>query len=199
MKRLIPLLFIVLTGFRSHDTGIGTNEYWVVERNSTLMIKGSSNVSGFKCDVQRYLSNDTLRFRPDAGTRQLHFSQRSVTIDIAEIDCHHKYITSDMRKTLKHQQYPHLKIHFIRMEDPSRTKTGQPLKGLVDIELAGQVKRIEMEYTMKSQAGGFFHLEGRRNILFSDFSLEPPRKMAGLIRINEELDVSVQLFFRRIG
>jgi hypothetical protein len=199
MKGLMAILLILTAGFRSDEGGIGMNEYWVVESNSRLKINGSSNISPFQCDVLRYLHNDTLRFSPDVRTHQLHFSQRSVTIDIAEIDCHHRYVTSDLRKTLKYQQYPHLKIHLIRMEDPSRTKPGQSLKGVVDIELGGHTKRIDIEYTLKSQTGRYFHLEGKRSLLFSDFKLEPPRKLAGLIRINEDLDVSVQLFFRRIG
>lgn len=195
----LSLSIVLLTGFRPSGSGIGSSEYWVVDKTSSLSIKGSSNISPFQCDVLRYLHNDTLRFSSDARTRQLNFSQRSVTIDIGEIDCHHKYITSDMRKTLKYQEHPHLKIHLVRMEDPSRMKVGQSLKGVFDIELAGRTKRIEMEYTLKSQSGRYFQLEGDRSLLFSDFKLEPPRKLAGLIRIKEDIDVSVHLYFRRVG
>jgi hypothetical protein len=76
---------------------------------------------------------------------------------------------------------------------------GQSIKGLVDIEMAGNVKRIEMHYAVRNQGGRIFHLSGTKDLVFSDFKLEPPRKLAGLIHINEELRVSVELFFRKIS
>jgi hypothetical protein len=122
-----------------------------------------------------------------------------VTIDVEEIDCHHKFITSDLRRTLKSQAYPYLKIHFLDLEDPTHLHPGQTVKGLVEIEMAGNVKRIEMQYAVRNQSGRLFHLSGTKSLAFSDFKLEPPRKLAGLIHINEDLKVSVHLFFRKIS
>ena len=64
----------------------------------------------------------------------------------------------------------------------------------------GRTKRIDMWFEVSHQASGrLLHLSGRKELMFSDFKLEPPSKMAGMIRINEELKVNVDLFFRRAG
>jgi hypothetical protein len=164
-----------------------------------LLIEGSSNINQFACDVRRYLHCDTLTFATDAKGKRLHFQCRTVHIDVSEIDCHHKFITSDLRKTLRHEQYPFMKIHFVSLDDPFAIQVGQPVKGIVEIELAGSLRRMEMVFAIKSQAGRLFHLSGSKSFFFSDFNLEPPKKLAGLIRINEDLKVTVQLFFRKIG
>ena len=199
MKWIICFCFVLCASFRGDDGSSSGLQAWVVEKNSTLLIEGSSNINQFACDVRRYLHCDTLTFDTDAKGKRLHFKCRTVHIDVSEIDCHHKFITADLRKTLRHQQYPFMKIHFVSIDDPFSIQVGQPLKGIVEIELAGNTRRMEMAFAVKGQSGRLFHLSGSKSLVFSDFKLEPPKKLAGLIRINEDLKVTVQLFFRKIG
>ena len=199
MKWFICISLVFLYSFDEGKQALTKQDSWVVEKNSSLVIKGSSNINSFTCDVRRYLHNDTLNYTTDPKGRHLNFQRRTVTINVDEIDCHHKFITSDLRKTLNYQEYPYLKIHFVSLDDPTVMQPGQSIKGLVDIEMAGNVKRIEMHYAVRNQGGRIFHLSGTKDLVFSDFKLEPPRKLAGLIHINEELRVSVELFFRKIS
>jgi len=41
-------------------------------------------------------------------------------------------------------------------------------------------------------------LTGSRQLCFSDFGLQPPQKMGGLVRVSETLDVKFMLCLRRI-
>ncbi len=129
----------------------------------------------------------------------LFFKEVLLSVEVSQFDCHHKFITADLRKTLKYQQYPNLKIHFISMEDPTAVNQGHTVKGIVDIELAGVVRRMELVYTVNNQHEKFLDLTGSRQMHFSDFKLEPPKKMAGLIKINQDILVKVQLKFRKIA
>ena len=93
-----------------------------------------------------------------------------------------------------------MKIHFISLDDPFPVTASKRIRGVVDIELAGQTKRIDLWFDVSHQASGrLLHLSGQKELLFSDFKLDPPKKMAGMIKINEELKVNVDLFFRRSG
>ena len=199
MKWIICICLVFCSSFMGEDGSSTGLQTWIVEKNSTLLIEGSSNINQFACDVRKYLHCDTLTFATDAKVKRLHFQCRTVHIDVSEIDCHHKFITADLRRTLQHQQYPFMKIHFVSLDDPFAIRVGQPLNGIVEIELAGSIRRVEMSFVVKSHAGRLFHLSGSKNLVFSDFNLEPPKKLAGLIRINDDLKVTVQLFFRKIG
>jgi hypothetical protein len=92
-----------------------------------------------------------------------------------------------------------MKIHFISMEDPGTGMQEHTIKGVMDIELAGVTRRMDIQYTVKNHAGKIIQLSGSREMHFSDFKLVPPKKMVGLIKINEDIKVNVQLFFRKIG
>lgn len=163
---------------------------WVVESGSTLLIEGSSNVNPFRCVVSRYLGSDTVCCDADSRTHRLRFTRRRVHIDVHEIDCQHRFITADLRRTLRYPEYPYLMIDFVALDEPTAVAEGQMVRGVVDIEIAGRVKRLEMVYTVKACSGDGYRLEGSRQLLFPDFGLEPPRKLAGLIRINDELRVT---------
>ena len=199
MKWMLCILVIFFSDPAGADKKAPGMQTWVVEKNSSLVIEGSSNINEFTCDVKQYLNHDTLVFFTDDKMKRLIFQRSAMSIDVSQFDCHQKFITSDLRKTLKYQQYPNMKIHFISMDDPASVLPGQHVTGILDIELAGVARRMDIKYTVKNQAGNFIQLTGSRQLHFSDFKLEPPQKMAGLIKINQDIKVNVQLLFRKIG
>jgi hypothetical protein len=198
MKWLLCILIILLVISAGADHKAPGMKAWVIEKNSNLIIKGSSNINEFTCDVREYINQDTLVFFSDEKGKRLVFQRSALSIEVSQFDCHHKFITADLRKTLKYLQFPKMKVHFISMDDPSTVGPGHTIKGIVDIELAGILRRMDIVYTVSNQQGKFIDLTGSRKMYFSDFHLEPPKKMAGLIKINEDIQVKVQLKFRKI-
>jgi hypothetical protein len=198
MKWLCCIFLILFSDPAGADKKAPGMKAWVIEKNSSLIIKGSSNINEFTCNVKQYMNQDTLVFFTDEKGKRLVFQRSALTVEVSQFDCHHKFITADLRKTLKYQQYPNMKIHFISMEDPTVVNQGHSVKGIVDIELAGVVRRMELVYAVSNQHDKYIDLTGSRQMHFSDFKLVPPKKMAGLIKINEDILVKVQLKFRKI-
>jgi hypothetical protein len=199
MFRLIFISLFCLVGFRPGESHAPAPPAWVVETGSMLNIEGSSNVNHFTCHMLQYLQADTLRWVRDDKTGKLWFRNSAVNIDVSQFDCHHKFITSDLRKTLKAGKYPFLRIHFISMDDLTWVQEGQSVRGQVNIELAGVQKRFNMDYTVIHEQGSRFRLRGSRQMHFSDFNLVPPSKLAGLIRIDQQIKVNFELLFRTTG
>ncbi len=199
MKSLICIWLMLLTVGAGADKKAPVAQTWVVEKKSSLVIEGSSNINSFTCDIIEYIKQDTLVFLQEEKGKRVIFYRNEITIDVSQFDCHHKFITSDLRKTLKFPQYPVMKIHFISLDNPANAIPGQVINGTLDIELAGAIRRMNFDYRVKNSSDKIIHLLGSRHMKFSDFNLEPPKKMAGLIRINEEMKVHVELYFRRIG
>jgi hypothetical protein len=167
----------------------------VIERNSTLAIDGSSNINKFTCDVVEYLRSDTLKHVSDDLSRKFIFTNSHLSIDIKRFDCHQKFITADFRKMLKVDKYPDLQIHFVSLDEFQKDGT---VAGVVIIELAGVRRRMDVVYNCKTIGGNQLKLEGQKLMRFADFALEPPKKIGGLIRINEEINVHFNLYFRKI-
>ncbi|MCU0380105.1 MAG: hypothetical protein MUE58_02855 [Chitinophagaceae bacterium] len=199
MLRILFIALLSLGSFRPAEIPVPLSPAWVVESGSLLNIEGSSNINRFTCHIRQYLQSDTLRWVRDDRAKKLVFRNSAVNIDISQFDCHQKYITSDLRKTLRADKYPQLRIHFLSMDDLTWVQEGQKVRGQVNIELAGHIKRYDMEYTVIHEQGNRFRLCGSKQILFSDFNLVPPGKLAGLVRINQEIKVNFELHFRPFG
>lgn len=187
---------IILLGLTSFHHKAPAFTVWAVERNSTLAIDGSSNINQFTCDVREYLRQDTLRAVSETGRpRYLFTSNSKLSLDIRRFDCHHKYITADFRRMLKSDEHPCIVIHFINLDE---FRNGAEVRGQVMVELAGKRKVMDISYKCSQSGPDQTRLQGGKVMRFSDFELVPPRKIGGLIRINEEIRVNFDLYFKKL-
>jgi len=167
---------------------------WAVQKTSTLKILGSSNVNTFGCEVPGYYRPDTIVCYSDANTGRNIPLQGALEIDVLKFDCHNKILTSDLRKTLKADEYPKLTIRFISLERiPLLKENKDYLKGIVEVGLAGSSKRFEICYSFTKSGANTILLNGKRCFSFTDFSLTPPNKFAGLIKVKDRFDVDFNL------
>ncbi|HEY8896282.1 MAG TPA: hypothetical protein VIM79_15760 [Niastella sp.] len=170
---------------------------WAVAGNSSLNIEGRSNLSAFCCEVTKYLETDTLQYIKNETTRQFVFNNSRLNVNINDFDCHQRLITNDFRKTLKADQDRFLKIQFISL-DAFDVHNPQIVKGKVEIFIAGQVKCTTIDFKTSTTSTGLIQMNGTKTLLFSEFNLTPPKKLAGFIRIKEEITVHFQLFFKPV-
>ena len=194
MRFILLTILILSTSFQTKNPILGS---WVVEKASYLGIDGSSNINEFTCDIQEYLKMDTLRGMTDRDKGKYLFTTNShLSVDIRRFDCHQKYITSDFRKMLKAEQYPCIVIRFLTLDE---FRNGAVVKGQVIVELAGKKKVMDIAYNCSELTPDRVKLQGSKVMKFSDFDLVAPRKIGGLIRINEEIKVNFNLYFRKLN
>jgi len=174
---------------------------WIVQKSSTLSIHGRTNINRFSCGVAEYAEADTITFLSEGCRGQVRGIPLCgvLRINIGDFDCRNRVMTGEFKKTLLYRQYPQLKITFVNLERmPLFGARPETLKGLVCIELAGISKQVEMDYATSREDGGAVQLMGSRQLSFSDFGLQPPQKMGGLIKVNDVLDVQFVLCLQRM-
>lgn len=166
---------------------------WMVEKTSSLNIAGRSNINEFACSIGGYYQPDTLSYTEDEAGKAVRLNG-CLEMDILRFDCHNRMITNDLRKTLKVEDHPKLVIRFLSLErTPSLQNATQNLKGWVEVELAGTRKAFQINYEFSKQSDNSYTLIGRRIFNFSDFKLEPPRKLAGAVKVKDEFAVDFNL------
>ena len=172
-------------------------EKWIIEKTSNLSIEGKSNVNTFKCDIVEYLKEDTIFLYKDNGVHQpSSIVKGGLTINTNRFDCHQNHITTDLKKTLKSKENGWMKINLLTLGYLHPHSQQQVVKGKVEIQLAGVTKTIEIDYRVEQRGDGGLYLVGIRKLLFSDFGLIPPSKLAGLIKVDQEIKVSFYLLLR---
>ena len=165
---------------------------WVVISGSSVKVDGSTNVNTFSCAITGSFKPDTIFV--NRNTDQPVQLRGSIRLDVHSFDCDKQGMTADLRKTLKAKEFPQLKIQFVSINKyPSANTKRDITKGVVVIELAGVSKRFEIDYQILSAETSYLNLIGSRKLYFSDFNIEPPRKLGGMIRADDALSVVFNL------
>lgn len=191
---LMVLLWPVL-GFKSAtvESNAPGPVRWVLSKQSTLKVNGSTNINKFSCLIPEYVKPDTLTLAKINSLQRVKLTG-SVVLDVLKFDCKNVMMTSDLRKTLKAKQYPKLSITFEDLSSyPDPSRSGNSIKGFVTIELAGAVKRFEIDYQFVMTGSTNLRLIGSKRVNFSDFNIVPPKRLGGMIKTNNELDVEFML------
>ena len=192
----MKLIFSLVVALFFKDAPAPVAERWVIQKSSNLRIEGKTNINSFRCEITEYLQPDTIYFFREENSMKPIPLRGGLAIDIKRFDCHQKYITSDMRKTLRAEEQPVLKIDLLNIGYYNGNESN--IKGWVNIWLAGVVKTMEIDYQVQGGEPGHLQLTGTRRLRFSDFGLKPPQKLAGLIKVEEELNVRFQLVLQNI-
>lgn len=193
---------MLLLGFKS-PAGAGAFDpaniqKWVVTPSSFMTIEGKSNINSFSCSVTEFLSTDTLSYVFNEKMQKQGLFKGQLMVDVKKFDCHQRFITSDLRRTLKSDDHPTMTIRFLTLDKLSKDPaTAHAVTGWVEIELAGVIKRFLVNYTIQNNNSQLL-LTGNKTIMFSDFQLKAPSRIAGLIKIEEEIQVHFQLNLKPI-
>jgi hypothetical protein len=193
-----PLLFLagtLLLGFRQPSSSLVHR--LIVLPDSQLTINGKTNVNSFRCIIPRYVGKDTLVLHEGGKNVRPVFVKGAVSLDATSFDCGLALMTSDFRKTINSKSYPAIVIDFISFEkNPSYKKTKEVFRGIVKISIGGVTKVFEMDCSIEPKPSGLIHLTGGRDFFFSDFNLETPTRMMGLVKVDQTLNVGFQLVLR---
>lgn len=191
MRILLIYLYIILSGF-NYQGRVAYAKKWVITSGCSLKVDGKTNVNEFSCAITNYSQPDTIW--ASWNNNQPVKLSGSIHLDVQRFDCHNAVMTADLRKTLKSKEYPKLGIRFLSLAQyPEAGSRQKKTKGVVVIELAGVSKRYEVDYSIVSAADNYINLVGSREVNFSDFDIQPPRKLGGMIRTENELSVVFNL------
>jgi hypothetical protein len=165
----------------------------VVHPSSSITIAGSTNVNKYKCVIGKYTGSDTLSLTAERG-KGAYFRKGLVKLEASLFDCEKQMITKDFAETIQAKKYPYITINFISFERaPEFKESEEPFRGRFTITLANVAVPSDVRCKIVKDKNNLIHLRGWHLFKFSDFNLEPPTKMMGLIKVEEMITVDFHL------
>ncbi|MCG7856566.1 YceI family protein [Flavihumibacter sediminis] len=190
------LLFILFHLFFTPESK-PVAERWIIDKNSVFTIEGKSNVAPFKCQTVQYLNRDTITIFRDNNPNTAFTFGGGLKVMIRWFDCEQQVMTKEMWRTLREKEKPEMKINLIQVG--RFKKSGEKVLGVVEVELAGVTKRFEIMFEVGNPSPHSLSFSGIRKLSFSDFRLKPPNKLAGLIKVEEDIMVKFKISLRAAG
>lgn len=182
MKTLFSILILGLVTFLSlgsANPGFSTNDDDVVVVNKIeIEITGVSTVGKYNCS-NTFSKKDTVFVN---SSRKNNFNK---TIKMADFDCGNKIMTKDLQGTVKVKEFPNSTVI------------------LTDVKRFGKNYKCNLTFlitnkTLKYKDFVLYNydnkIQGSVNLNFSDIELKPPVKMAGLIKVRDEIVINFSLY-----
>jgi hypothetical protein len=165
----------------------------VIHPNSSITIAGSTNVNKYKCVIPKYAGRDTLFLTAERG-KGAYFKKGLVKLEASRFDCEKNVITKDFAETIQANKHPYITINFISFERvPEFKESEEPFRGKFTITLADVSVLCDIRCKIVKDKNNLIHLKGWHLFKFSDFKLEAPTKMMGLIKVEEMITVDFHL------
>lgn len=166
---------------------------WVFP-GSEVIISGTSNINKFNCSylVQGIEVPIHLVYREDLD--EIHFKNAGLKLPSDCFDCGGKAINRDFKEILRTERYPEIKLRLLYVDPPSR-ETNKVGVGM-EITLAGVTRRYTTQ--LESWTQGDIFVKGTLDLNLTDFGLEPPKKVLGLIKVDDQVKVNLNLRLKEI-
>lgn len=186
---IIQLFLLSFSGFS--QSGLESRKVAILP-GSSLSITGNTNINEFECDFNTFYFEDktiTVNFSEKGDV--LHFKNSVLPLENREFDCGNKGINKDFNSLLKTEKHPEILLKIHKIEKSSEEAARVRLK----FRIAG----IENDYSFPVTITGDEEelcFNGKLALNIGDFNLEAPKKMFGLIVIDEEIEINFNLNIR---
>ncbi|MEP5612286.1 MAG: hypothetical protein ABJP45_08550 [Cyclobacteriaceae bacterium] len=164
--------------------------------SSIFVIKGSTNVNRFECEMNQAYENEQLVVRSSREDRIISFDGLKLCYPVSGFQCAIKAMSKDLQQTLKSDEFPCLfmEINKIIIAEENDAIENLKVKSEVTITIAGTtVTMIIEDGQVVNHSENSLTLFGNKVLKMTDFGIEPPTKFLGLVQVTNDLDVTFEI------
>lgn len=179
MRHIIPCLLVACLSMPSL-----AQVHMELASQSYLVIEGRSTINRFACKTDALSGQG--RLSADGGYAVLSLAVR-------DLDCGKTQMNRDLRTAMKAKDHPEIRFELV---DASRAGSTGRLIVIGELTIAGVSRRIDIRPRAKETEPGVYRLRGEKQLRMSDFGVNPPTALAGLIKAHDEIMVRFDLVAR---
>ena len=195
MNRIQPILISCLVAVLL-GTSVAQAQRYIVSDTSELWLSGTSSVNSFECEAE------TLRFDYDVDHdiegSGFVIPGVSLVVPVHDLDCHNRRMNRDLQKALQADTYPEIRLDVFRMDlVPEAADAGMPDSPQVAFHgvmtLAGVSRDVRILVTGWIDETRRLHGEGTLDVKMTDFNVEPPTALFGLVKAHDDISIRFHL------
>jgi YceI-like domain len=197
--------------------GAATSTHLTIAPRSTLLLNGSSNLAKWRCSgsalngsmdvaapiekintvIDRIEDGNIAAWMSDPASATFPQPKFDLTIPIEALRCSGgRPMERDLVAALKAAHYPDIQFHFLGLKggvehDIDRHVYRAMIIG--EIALAGARREVEVVATAERVARDRFRIRASLPLRMTDFGVDPPRALLGLLRAANDLTVEMDL------
>lgn len=166
---------------------------------SRLWFQGRSNVNEFECLAENYTGEATLPEFNNPSTLLNEVTEVlsvQIEIEVDSIECGQRKMNKDLQKALKADTFPEITFVF---EEADLISQPQSFNDAFEVRVHGKLTVAGNTREISFMTDAYYlndervRAVGQTTIRMTDFGVDPPTALMGLIRADEELTVHFDL------
>jgi hypothetical protein len=162
----------------------------ILDSNSEVFISGTSNVNSFNCYYNTAKLKNPIPVNFENYNDKIIFHSAILELENSYFDCGHRGINKDFNKLLQTDIYPSIKIQLLSLE--SIQESDKAYRARVIIFIGNTHNNYEFPVSVTNNEN--IEVNGELKMNLCDFNLEAPKKVFGLITVNDVITVNFNLF-----
>jgi len=191
---LISILFVwVIPG---HSQNGSYNYHRVHIQSSTITIHGKTNINQFQCSLNQPALNDSILVKNLWSNQKLEFKGLKLKYRVDDFECGMQAMNNDFQELLKAEEQPYLylQLNSITLHPNNKAFHELNVDAQVEILLAGQRRTVDIKGAkVYNHSSAQMTLKGSKELLMTDFGIEPPTKMFGMIKVNNDIKIEFEI------
>jgi hypothetical protein len=183
-------LILVFIGLIPSSALLGQSKKGLVTilEGSKISLDGTTNVNSYHCSLERELHRKQVSVIYELAAHEIRFLNADLKMRVKNFECENKIMTQDMHTALKESKHPFMDIDLgvISFKDH---------KIAAVITVAGVSKNYTLSYQLLEQRAGYFHVRVQKEMNMLDFKIDPPKALFGMVRVNEQITINIELKF----
>lgn len=187
------IVVLVLANRVAAQNGTAEANYHQVKITaSSIIIKGETNVNTFQCSMDQPALNDSIIVKNIWLNQKLEFEGLRLKYKVDQFDCGLRAMNSDFQELLKAEKEPYLylQLNSITLHPTNDAFEELDVDAEVEVLLAGVRKKIKVRGgKVINHSSAQMTLKGDKELLMTDFNIEPPTKMFGMIKVTDDIEI----------
>ena len=171
---------------------------YILGTSSVLKVNGKTNINNFSCLLQKKFSKKSYLYKTNPDTSVIRFANTVLKIPTKEMDCRKKAITKDFYKILEADEFPFIIIELQEVINQDYY-TSEDLDSQdvfltkINITITDVSRSLSIPVRVTRKDSFSFRISGSANIKLSDFGIQAPKAMLGLIKVKNAIDIEFDL------
>ena len=163
-----------------------------IDPSSRLFIHGTTNVNRFTCAYQPALETLHLLWLPQ-GEDGVQMEGAVLAVPTDCFDCGNRKMNRDFFDALQGEVHPRVRIRLRSAQWQSDVKGEYHVEAESAITIAGVTRTVLLTGRVERLLDGSLLIHARHVLQMSDFGIEPPTAMLGMVRTNDAITIELDL------
>ena len=162
---------------------------------SRLWIEGDSSMHAWSCKAEKF--GVTGEAQPAKLGELPAVRTLRVTVPVASLNCKNDTMNDKLREALKADKHPRVEFVLASLQpQPGAPSAQHKLQAIGELTIAGRALSAPIDLVAVVQPDGTVAVHGNLPLLMTDFGVDPPSAMLGLMKTKDAVTVKFELHIR---